>query len=226
MKLYKKCTAIFMFLGSLVLVGQIRIQAQQPFNEDLLKSFNYRNLGPYRLGARISDIAVPDFPTKEHLYTFYVGTWSGGLWKTTNNGTTFEPVFDGQSNLNIGDVALAPSNPDIVWVGTGDAFNSRTSYSGNGVYKSMDAGRTWTNMGLKDSHHIARIVIHPKNPDVVYVAAMGHLYSNNEERGVFKTTNGGRTWEKVLYVSEKIGVTDLVMNPANPDIIYAATYDK
>ncbi|MDH5384462.1 MAG: hypothetical protein OEY18_07130 [Candidatus Aminicenantes bacterium] len=226
MKLHQKCTAVFMFLGCLVLAGQIRAQARQPVNEDLLKSFKYRNLGPYRLGARISDIAVPDFPTKEHLYTFYVGTWSGGLWKTTNNGTTFEPVFDGQSNLNIGDVALAPSNPDIVWVGTGDAFNSRTSYSGNGVYKSMDAGRTWTNMGLKDSHHIARIVIHPKNPDVVYIAAMGHLYSDNEERGVFKTTNGGQTWEKALYINEKIGVTDLVMNPANPDILYAATYDK
>lgn len=130
-----------MFLGFLVLVGQIRVQALQLFNEDLLKSFNYRNLGPYRLGARISDIAVPDFPTKEHLYTFYVGTWSGGLWKTTNNGTTFEPVFDGQSNLNIGDVALAPSNsnPDIVWVGTCD---------GN-VHVTRDNGGTWTDLTRK-----------------------------------------------------------------------------
>lgn len=201
-------------------------KGQELFNESLLKAFTYRNLGPYRVGARISDLAVPEFSHKAHLYTFYVATWSGGLWKTINNGTTFEPVFDGQSKLTIGDVALAPSAPEIVWVGTGDAFNSRTSYSGDGVYKSMDSGKTWRNMGLRDSHHIARIVIHPKNPDIVYVAAMGHLYSSNEERGVFKTSDGGKTWEKALYIHEKVGVIDLVMNPANPDILYAATYDK
>ncbi|MFC1553044.1 WD40/YVTN/BNR-like repeat-containing protein [candidate division KSB1 bacterium] len=200
--------------------------SQVRFNEDILKGFSYRNLGPYRLGARISDIAVPDFPSGDHLYTYYVGTWSGGLWKTTNNGTTFEPLFDEQPNLNIGDVALAPSDPDVVWVGTGDAFNSRTSYSGDGVYRSTDAGSTWENMGLRDSHHIARIVIHPENPDIVYAAAMGHLYSDNEERGVFKTTDGGKTWEKSLYISEKVGVTDLVMNQDDPAILYAAAYEK
>jgi photosystem II stability/assembly factor-like uncharacterized protein len=160
------------------------------------------------------------------LYTFYVGFWTGGLWKTTNNGTTFEPVFDGQRKLAIGDVTVAPSNANIVWVGTGDAFTSRSSYAGDGVYKSTDAGRTWTNMGLRDSHHIARIAIHPTNPDVVYVAAMGHLYSENAERGVYKTSNGGTTWEKVLYVNEKTGAIDLVMNPKTPDVLYAATYDK
>jgi photosystem II stability/assembly factor-like uncharacterized protein len=135
-------------------------------------------------------------------------------------------MFDGQSKLTIGDVALAPSSADIIWVGTGDAFNSRTSYSGDGVYKSMDGGKTWTCMGLRDSHHIARIVIHPRNPEVVYVASMGHLYTPNEERGVFKTQDGGKTWEKVLYINEKVGVIDLVINPANPDTLYAATYDK
>ncbi|HEY7473959.1 MAG TPA: hypothetical protein VH679_03040 [Vicinamibacterales bacterium] len=178
------------------------------------------------MGARTSDIAVPDAPAKDHLYTFYVSFWTGGLWKTTNNGTTFEPVFDGQPKLAIGDVAVAPSNANIVWVGTGDAFTSRSSYAGDGLYKSTDAGKTWTNMGLRDSHHIARIAIHPTNPNIVYVAAMGHLYSENPERGVFKTTNGGTTWERVLYVNEKIGVVDLVMNPKNPDVLYAAAYDK
>jgi len=171
-----------------------RVGAQSPPRDDdrLLTAFTYRNLGPFRMGARVSDIAVPTAPARDHLYTFYVSFWTGGLWKTTNNGTTFEPVFDNQGKFAIGDVTIAPSNPGIVWVGTGDAFTSRSSYAGDGVYKSTDGAKTWTNMGLKDSHHIARIVIHPTNPDVVYVAAMGHLYSNNAERGVFKTTNGGR----------------------------------
>lgn len=192
------------------------------FDESLIKFVNFRNMGPYRVGAAISDIAVPESPLKAHLYTFYVATWSGGLWKTTNNGTTFEPVFDGP----VGDVALAPSDPDTVWVGTGDAFGSVRSHAGDGVYKSVDGGRTWANVGLRDSHHIARIVIHPSNPDVVYVAAMGHLFSFNRERGVFKTTDGGRTWRQALFVSEKTGVVDLVMDPSDPDVLYAAAYEK
>ncbi len=151
---------------------------------------------------------------------------NGGLWKTTNNGTTFEPVFDGQTRLSIGAVALAPSNADIVWVGTGESYNARSSYSGDGIYKSEDGGKTWKNMGLKDSHHIARICIHPKNPDIVYVAAMGHLFSSNEERGVFKTEDGGQTWKKALYINDKVGVIDLVMHPTNPEILFAAAYEK
>ena len=221
---------LFAGLATLLVAVTLRqspaAQSQDPFNERLLAPFTYRNLGPFRMGARTSDIAVPDSPAKEHLYTFYVGFWTGGLWKTTNNGTTFEPVFDKQTKLAIGDVTVAPSNSNIVWVGTGDAFTSRSSYAGDGVYKSTDAARTWTNMGLKDSHHISRIAIHPTNPDVVYVAAMGHLYSENPERGVFKTTDGGATWEKVLYVNPKIGIIDLVMNPRNPEVLYAAAYDK
>ena len=201
-------------------------QTRPRVDEHLLSAFTYRNLGPFRMGARVSDIAVPSKPGRDHLYTFYVSFWTGGLWKTTNNGTTFEPVFDNQSTFPIGDVTLAPSNPDIVWVGTGDAFTSRSSYAGNGVYKSTDAAKTWTNMGLSDTHHIARIIINPTNPDIVYVAAMGHLYSDNPERGVFKTTDGGKTWSKVLYVSERVGVIDLVMDPRDPAVLYAATYDK
>ena len=201
--------------------------AQAPaFNEHLVEAFTYRNIGPFRMEARIADIAVPASPAKDHLYTFYVAPWIGGLWKTTNNGTTFEPLFDAQTTQSIGDVTIAPSNPNIVWVGTGDGFTSRSSYAGDGVYKSTDAGRTWKNMGLHDSQHIARIVIHPTDPNTVYVAVMGHLYSTNPERGVFKTTNGGETWEKVLYVDEKIGVVDLVMNTKDPSTLYAAAYDK
>ena len=214
---------------ALAALAGLSIGAQSPspsFSEELLRAFIFRNVGPFRMGARTSDIAVPATPAKSHLYTFYVSFWSGGVWKTTNNGTTFEPVFDAQNTLNVGDVTVAPSNADIVWVGTGDAFTSRSSFAGNGVYKSIDAGKTWTNMGLEDSQHISRIVIHPGNADVVYVAAMGHLFSQNEERGVFETTDGGRTWQKVLYVNANVGCVDLVMNPKNPSTLYAAMYEK
>ena len=204
----------------------VHAQNAGAFDEKLVSSLAFRNLGPFRMGARTSDIAVPDAPGKEHLYTMYVGFWTGGVWKTTNNGSTFEPVFDGQRKLAVGDIAIAPSNANIVWVGTGDAFTSRSSYAGDGVYKSTDAGKTWTNMGLMDTQHIARMVIHPTNPDIVYVAAMGALYSQNEARGVFRTTNGGRTWDRVFFRDAKIGIIDLVMSPLNPDILYAAAYDK
>ena len=154
---------------------------------------------------------------------------SGGLWKTVNNGQTFESIFENEKVFSIGDIAVAPSNPNIVWVGSGEANNSRSTYWGDGIYKSVDAGKTWKNMGLKESHHIGRIVIHPTNPDVVYVAALGHLYSENPERGLYKTTDGGKTWTKSLDVvveDASVGVVDVVMDPYNPDVLYAATYDK
>jgi photosystem II stability/assembly factor-like uncharacterized protein len=200
--------------------------AQVKVDESLLKDLSFRALGPYRAGSWVTSFAVPALPHRDHLFTLYVGTRNGGVWKTTNNGTTFESIFDGQAKLSIGDVVLAPSDPNIVWVGTGEAYCARSSNSGDGVYKSTDAGKTWTNMGLRDSHHIARIQIHPKNPDIVFVAAMGHLFSTNAERGVFKTVDGGRTWQKVLYVNEKIGGVDVVMVESTPDVLYAAMYDK
>jgi photosystem II stability/assembly factor-like uncharacterized protein len=208
--------------------SSIRPEAQTPdrFNEQLLKAFTYRNTGPWRMQARIADIAVPTAPVKDHLYTFYVAPWVGGVWKTTNNGTTFEPIFDTEPTQSIGDVTVAPSNANIVWIGTGDGYTSRTSYAGDGVYKSTDAGKTWTNMGLRDSHHIAKIQINPTNPDVVYVAAMGHLYSSNAERGVFKSTNGGTSWEQVLKIDDRVGVIDLAMSPKDPAVLYAAAYEK
>ncbi len=196
------------------------------FNEDLLKALTFRNLGPFRAGAWVADIAVPESPARAHLYTFYVAARHGGLWKTTNNGTTFEPIFDQQGTLAMGCVTTAPSNGDIVWVGTGDASNARSAYPGDGVYKSSDGGRTWQHMGLRDSHHVARIVIHPANSDIVWVAAMGHLFSRNEERGVFKTTDGGRTWKKVLYLNDKVGAIDLIVNRKSPNVLYAAMYEK
>ncbi len=208
------------------LVFQVWPEGRMAFDEALLKPLSFRNLGPYRAGSWVTDFAVPESPLKAHLYTFYVGTRNGGVWKTINNGTTFEPIFDGQHKLSIGAVALAPSDPDIVWVGTGEVACARSSYSGDGVYKSTDAGKTWQHMGLLDSHHIAQIIVHPSNPDTVYVAAMGHLYSFNEERGVFKTTDGGMTWQRILYINEKVGVIDLVMDRRDPEILYAAAYEK
>jgi len=209
-----------------VLLAGSTADGQDRFNEGLFKGLTFRNLGPFRAGSWVTSFAVPAAPLKEHLYTFYVGTRNGGVWKTTNAGTTFESIFDGQAKLSIGAVAVAPSNANIVWVGTGEAYCARSSNSGDGIYRSADAGKTWTNMGLKDSHHIARLAIHPKNPDIVYVAAMGHLFSNNAERGVFRTRDGGRTWDKVLYVNDKIGVIDLVMVHSDPNVLYAAMYDK
>ena len=178
------------------LAAPIQTAEQQQLDDLVRGSFQYRNLGPFRCGSWISDIAVPDSPAKAHKYTFYVAARGGGVWKTTNNGTTFQQIFDKQNMHSIGCLAVAPSDANTVWVGTGDASCTRSAYWGDGIYKSTDGGNSFTNMGLKDSHHIARIVVHPKNPDIVYVAAMGHLYSTNEERGVFKTTDGGKTLEK------------------------------
>jgi photosystem II stability/assembly factor-like uncharacterized protein len=189
-------------------------------------AFTFRNLGAFRISAWVGALAVPENPGEKHRYTWYVGPRSGGVWKTVNNGTTFECVSDDFNTCAIGDIAVAPSDPEVVWVGTGDTFNARSSYYGNGIWKSTDAGKTWKNMGLTGTRHIARIMIHPRNPQTVWVAAMGSLWSDNEERGVFKTTNGGKTWEKVLFIDDKTGVIDLVVNPVNPDVIYAATYEK
>ena len=216
----------FAIAAALALSAAAQSPAPVTLDQHLLQPLAFRNLGPFWLGARVSDIAVPDAPEAAHLYTFYVSFWTGGIWKTTNNGTTFQPVFDKQNNLSIGAIAVAPSNADLVWAGTGDAFTSRSSLAGNGVYKSTDGGKTWANMGLADTQHIARIAIHPGNPNIVYVAAMGHLFSDNEQRGIFRTRDGGRTWDKALFVGPHVGAIDLVMDPQHPDVLYAATYDK
>ena len=191
----------------------------------VLKGLNFRAIGPTQQSGRFVDFAVPEGRPN----TFYAASASGGLWKTENNGQSFEPLFDHENVFSIGDVAVAPSAPDIVWVGSGEANNSRSTYWGDGIYKSVDGGKTWQNMGLKESHHIGRVVIHPTNPDIVYVAALGHLYSENPERGVFKTVDGGKAWTKVLDINvdgRAVGAVDLVMDPTAPDTLYAAAYDR
>jgi photosystem II stability/assembly factor-like uncharacterized protein len=205
----------------------ISLRAQQPASLDgVLNALTFRNIGPFRTAAWITEVAVPETPLHDHLYTIYAASRSGGLWKTINAGTTWTNISDAVGAAAVGSVAVAPSNPGVVWMGTGDQANARSSYSGKGVFKSTDAGASWQFMGLPDSHHIARIVIHPANPDVVYVAAIGHLFSKNAERGVFKTIDGGRTWKRVLYVNDGIGAIDLVINRKTPATLYAAMYDK
>ena len=204
----------------------LRAQTSTSLLDDVLNAMTMRNIGPFRQSAWVTSIAVPDAPAHEHLYTIWAGTRSGGVWKTTNGGVTWDAVFDTVGVAAIGAIAVAPSNGDIVWVGTGDQANARSSYAGRGVYKSTNGGKTWAFVGLPDSHHIARIIIHPTDPNIVYVAAMGHLFSKNEERGVFKTTDGGKSWKKVLYVNDRTGAIDLVINPRTPGTLFAAMFDK
>ncbi len=182
----------------------------------------WRSAGPCFTGGRISSIAAdPKDP-----YTFYVAAGAGGLWKTTNNGVTWKPVFDRQCTFTIGDVKVAPSDPRIVWVGSGEELMARSSFAGMGVFKSTDGGKSWRRMGLEATQHIGRIVIDPVDPDIVYVAAIGHNYTFNPERGVYKTTDGGKTWKKILYVSEKAGAVDLVMDPRDRRTLYAAMWER
>lgn len=212
-------------LAAMIAIGPATAPASaQPVDPAMTASIAYRNLGPYRVGAWVADFAVPE-NGREHLYTWYVAMRSGGVWKTTNNGTTFTPVFDGNGVQAIGDVTVAPSDNNTVWVGTGDNANARSSHPGLGVFKSTDGGASWRHMGLADSHHVARIAVHPRDPNVVYVAAIGHLFSRNRERGLFRTRDGGESWEQVLYIDDGVGVVDVVIDRARPDVVFAATYE-
>jgi photosystem II stability/assembly factor-like uncharacterized protein len=174
------------------------------------------------MGGRVDDIAA----VESNPYIVYIGFATGGVWKSTNNGTTFQPIFDTYSTASIGDIAIAPSDPNTVWVGTGEANNRQSSSFGDGIYKSVDAGRTFTKMGLEDSQTIARIVIDPKDPNIVYVAVLGHLFGPNKERGIYKTVDGGKTWTNVKFIDEDTGFTDLVIDPSDPKTLYAASYQR
>lgn len=211
--------------GLLVLLA-IPESIAQKIPDQVVKSIKFREIGPTRQGGRYVDFAVMEKSPK----VIYAATASGGLWKSVNNGQSWSTIFDNESVISIGAVALDQKDTSVVWVGTGEANNSRSSYWGDGVYKSTDGGKTWQNMGLPESHHIGRILIDPKNSNVVYVAALGHLYSENPERGLYKTTNGGKSWTKVLEVKRAdgkfIGVVDVAMSPSDPNTLIAAAYDK
>jgi photosystem II stability/assembly factor-like uncharacterized protein len=198
------------------------VDAPSSLPDAYVKKMVWRCVGPANMGGRITAIAVNEADPN----IWYVASATGGLLKTVNNGTTFDFVFEREKTISIGDVAVSTSNPNIVWVGTGEN-NPRNSVSyGDGVYKSTDGGKTWANMGLKDSYQIGKIAIHPKNPDVVYVGALGRLYGPNPERGLFKTTDGGKNWSKVLFVDDRTGVIDFRLDPFNPETLLVGMWER
>ena len=204
--------------------GALSVRSQEPpvLKPDTLAGLRFRALGPANMSGRIVDLAV----VESNTYTFYAASATGGLWKTTDNGTTFTPVFQNEAVPSVGCVTVSQSNPNIVWVGSGEATNRQSSGWGDGVYKSTDAGTSWTNLGLKDSEHVGRIVLHPTNPDVVYVAALGHLWGPNKERGLYKSIDGGKTWKPSLQIDEDTGVSDVAMDPSDANILYAAAHQR
>ena len=187
----------------------------------IVKNIQFRNIGPTVMSGRVVDFAVnPDDPSH-----FYVAYASGGLWETKNNGNSFNPIFDNQMVMTIGDIEV-DWEKDIIYVGTGEKNSSRSSYSGNGIYKSSNGGKNWEYLGLDDSHHIGRIVLHPDNSDIIWVASLGHLYSENSDRGIYKSIDAGKTWNKTLFVNNRTGAIDIVIDPSNPDILYSAMWEK
>src|SRR6185503_14636525 len=194
----------------------------QTSHEAALRNLKFRSIGPAVMGGRVDDFAIVDSDPR----IIYVATAAGGIFKTINSGVTWTPIFDDQANPSIGDIALAPSNPSILYVGTGEPNNRQSSSWGNGVYKSLDAGKTWTHLGLKDTRHIGRIVVDPADSNIVYVAALGDLWGPNPDRGVFKSTDGGATWNKALFVDEDTGISDMAIDPQSPNILYAAAYQR
>ncbi len=190
-------------------------------SKSIVKNISFRNIGPTVMSGRVVDLDInPDDPSH-----FYVAYASGGLWETKNHGNSFVSLFDNQMVMTIGDIKVDWQN-DIIYVGSGENNSSRSSYSGNGIYKSVDNGKSWDNIGLQESHHIGRIIIHPQNPDIIWVASLGHLYSSSNERGVYKSLDGGLTWTNKLYVNDYTGAIDLVIDENNPEILYASMWEK
>jgi photosystem II stability/assembly factor-like uncharacterized protein len=215
-------------LASPIVVAQQQAPAAAPAplinlpDDPALRGFKWRPIGPVGQGVRVDDFAVDE----KNPSTFYVGFAVAGVIKTVNNGTTFTPVFDTYGAGSIADIALAPSNPDIVYVATGEANNRQTTSYGDGLYKSTDGGKTFTNIGFKDSQSLGRIIVHPRDPNIAWIAVGGHLYGGNPERGVFMTTDGGKTWTKTLYINEYTSATEIVIDPSNPMNLYAAMYQR
>ncbi|HUO24351.1 MAG TPA: hypothetical protein VMU61_01720 [Candidatus Aquilonibacter sp.] len=195
------------------------VQSASTPEDKLFKGMQYRMIGPFRGGRSLTAAGIPDDPT-----TYYFGATGGGVWKSTDGAMTWSPVFDKEGSSSIGSLAVANSNPNILYVGTGEACIRGNIAQGDGVYKSLDGGKTWTNVGLHDSRAIGKVIINPANPDIVFVAALGHPYGPNTERGIFRTTDGGKTWEKVLYKDESTGGIDIDFDPHNPNILFAALW--
>jgi hypothetical protein len=203
-----KTIALYFFLGIIAFQNS----AYSQISNQVFKDLRFRFIGPE--GNRTIAIAgVPGNPMIN-----YIGAASGGLWKTTDGGISWRPIFDSQDVSSIGSIAITPTNPNVLWVGTGETFVIRPAHAmGDGIYKSEDAGKTWKNMGLKKTGRIGRVVVHPTNPDIVYAAALGHTFGPQEERGVFKTIDGGKTWKRILFVDADTGAADIALDPKNPN---------
>ena len=197
-------------------------QKKELQQSSLFRKLPLRNVGPVIQGGRVTDVDV--HPIQPN--TYYVAYASGGLFKTVNNGASFEPVFDGNDALGIGDFTISHADPNVIWVGSGENNSSRSSYAGAGIFKSTDAGRTWTHMGLRHSQHMGRIITHPTDANIAWVASLGSLYSNNNERGLYKTVDGGQTWNKTLFINDSTGVIDIAIHPNNPNILWASSWER
>ncbi len=208
-------------LSALLVVAAPPLAAQAP-DAATLASFEWRSIGPVNMAGRTIDVeGVPSNPK-----VLYVAGATGGIWKTINAGTTWIPLWNQEPIASMGDLAIAPSNPNIVWAGTGENNSRNSVQPGFGVYKSTNGGVTWQSMGLEKTQHIGRIIVHPTNPNIVYVAALGALWTTNPERGLYKTTDGGRTWKQIKFISDKAGFIDIAMDPRNPNVLYAASWER
>ncbi|HEY5218672.1 MAG TPA: hypothetical protein VIJ16_02630, partial [Gemmatimonadaceae bacterium] len=201
-------------------------QSTLPSDSALAHALAFRSIGPALMGGRISSIAAAPNATGQLGTVFYAGAATGGVWRSTNAGVSWTPIFDPVRTGGIGAVAVAPSNSDIIWVGTGEPNNMRSSSWGTGVYKTTDGGKIWSAAMLTTSQHVARIVVDPRDPNTVYVAAVGPLWGPGGERGLYKTTDGGKTWTNTKSISKYTGFTDVVMDPSNPDVLYAASEER
>src|SRR6516165_3245345 len=212
------------FLGSGVVVLLVAIslpllRAQPQYDASLYSGLRWRMIGPFRAGRVNAVTGVPGQPS-----TFYFGSVGGGVWRSTNAGRTWNPIFDSQNVASIGAIAVAPSNPQVVYVGTGEADMRDSIQFGDGMYKTTDGGKSWTHLGLETTRQIGRVIVNPRDPNTVYVAALGHVYAAHADRGVYKSTDGGATWQKVLYKGDSVGAIDIAFDPSNPQTIYAAMW--
>jgi hypothetical protein len=212
----------FFFMGTLLglsILLAAPIFAQQR-NESLFKGMKWRLVGPFRGGRVLAVTGIPGDP-----YTYYFGGVAGGVWRTTDGGTKWVPLFDKEQVSSVAAIAVAESNPSVIYVGTGEScIRGNISY-GNGMYKSTDGGKTWSHIGLENTQHIAKVLVHPRDPDLVYVAAVGHAYGPNPDRGVYRSRDGGKTWEKILFKDDKTGAIDLTEDPRNPNVMFAALWE-
>ncbi|KAA3656510.1 MAG: glycosyl hydrolase [Calditrichaeota bacterium] len=220
--MFRKALCIFVLFLFIVSGGFAAEEDKSPLNETTFAGLKFRSIGPALMSGRIADIAI--HPEDENLW--YVAVGSGGVWKTKNAGVTWKPIFDDQPSYSIGCVTIDPNNPHTIWIGTGENVGGRHVGYGDGIYRSLDDGTSWKNLGLKQSEHISKIIVHPENSDIIWVAAQGPLWSKGGERGIYKSTNGGTSWKQTLGDAAWVGATDIVIDPRDPNVLYAATWQR